>query len=183
MKPYRIALYGPESTGKTTLALQLAEILQGYYVPEYLRFYLETRASKGIFPEQLVSYADARTVFEGQYQLEEQAFAQARPCVILDTCLWQNLAYAQHYFAQWPTEWDEYLTPGRYDLLLLCRPDIPWTADPLRDRPQAAPYMFRHFRRLLYRYELPFRLVEGRGAARTACALRHLHDFFGLRQP
>ena len=37
----RVAIIGPESTGKSTLAQQLAEKYHGIYVPEYAREYVE----------------------------------------------------------------------------------------------------------------------------------------------
>ena len=37
----KIVLFGPESTGKTTLAKQLAAHFNTEWVPEYMRTYLE----------------------------------------------------------------------------------------------------------------------------------------------
>ena len=40
-KQVRIAVTGPESTGKTTLAMQLADLFNGQYIAEFAREYVE----------------------------------------------------------------------------------------------------------------------------------------------
>ena len=39
----KIVLFGPESSGKTTLATQLAAHFNAQWVPEYMRIYLEKK--------------------------------------------------------------------------------------------------------------------------------------------
>ncbi|UYZ59007.1 ATP-binding protein [Hymenobacter latericus] len=148
----RVALTGPESTGKTTLSQKLAEHYHTAWVPEYAREYLETR--------QLgLSYtlADLEDIARGQLATEDAAVAAAercrRPVVFCDTELLVIKVWAEHAFGQCP-EWIlQEIERRRYDLILLLGIDLPWQPDPLREHPHLRQYFYD-----LYRSELTERL-------------------------
>ena len=63
----RIVLYGPESTGKTTLARSLAEHYKTEWVPEFARNYLQRKWDK---KQQVCTLNDLFSIAKGQIKQE-----------------------------------------------------------------------------------------------------------------
>ena len=126
MTPRRIGLLGGESTGKTTLALDLADALPAFIAEEYLRDFVRdfgrlpaAADQEGIY---LTQQATVRTV------MRAAEFADT-PWVIADPLPLMTAVYSIVYFDD-----DALLEVGiedasTYDVLLWCAPDIPWQAD------------------------------------------------------
>lgn len=124
-----ILITGPESSGKTTLAQQLAASLGGVYVAEVARAYLEAR--DGRYTE-----ADLPVIWQQQAAAEDTARASSAAFVICDTGpevirIWAEVKYGRCPEAILRASEERY-----YDLVLLCAPDLPWVADPLRESPE-----------------------------------------------
>lgn len=125
---HRIVLTGPESTGKTTLARQLAAHYNTLWVPEYARFYL-SRLQRPYMAEDVVEIA------KSQLQWENVWAKQANQLLFSDTGLlvpkvWLKFKYNTSH------PWiDQQFQQHRYDLYLLCDIDLPWGEDPLREHP------------------------------------------------
>ena len=125
----RIVLTGPESTGKTTLARQLAERYQTLWVPEYARFYL-SRLKRPYEQEDVLEIA------KSQLQWEDAWAKQAERVLFSDTGtlvpkVWLKFKYNTSH------PWiDQQFQQHRYDLYLLCDIDLPWDEDPLREHPK-----------------------------------------------
>ena len=91
----KVVLFGPESTGKTTLAKQLAGHYNTVWVPEYMRKYLQDKLDtkqKTSEPEDIFPIA------EGQMMLENKLAKKADKILICDTNLLETKVYAQIYF-------------------------------------------------------------------------------------
>ena len=80
----KIALFGPESTGKTTLANQLATHFKTTWAPEYAREYLQDKWNK---KQEICSPEDLLPIAYGQIHIENQALALANTYLFCDTCL------------------------------------------------------------------------------------------------
>ncbi|MCB2376079.1 ATP-binding protein [Hymenobacter sp. BT635] len=131
----RVALTGPESTGKTTLSRQLAEHYQTTWAPEYAREYLEKHGPA-------YTLEDLEHIARGQVAAEEAAAAQARRVFFCDTDLLVIKVWAEHAFGQCP-EWVKHrIQQQHYDLVLLLGIEIPWEADPLREHPNHRQYFY-----------------------------------------
>ena len=86
-----IVLFGPESSGKTTLCKELAGNFGGLWVPEYLRQFCESKAG-------LPGFEDMPEIFEGQRQIEAE-FQESNPAILFfDTNPLQLMVYHQFYF-------------------------------------------------------------------------------------
>lgn len=133
---YRIALLGAESSGKTTLAVELTAALceMGYnagLVPEFLRTWCEQNS-------RLPNFEDQEIILEGQLALEDAA-ATRFDIVVCDPAAITTGFYSLEYFgSDLHMEWD---LLKRYDQLFLCDIDFPWQADPLRESPVARAQM------------------------------------------
>src|SRR5699024_12838667 len=129
----RIVLYGPESTGKTTLAKQLASYYNTNWVPEYMRTFLE---DKILVPgEEIVTYDELESIAKGQMKSENVLLSTANKYLFCDTNLLEIQVYAEHYFGKCPEIISKYADENSYDLYLLTYTDTPWEHDDMSDAP------------------------------------------------
>jgi NadR type nicotinamide-nucleotide adenylyltransferase len=128
-RPLVIVVTGSECTGKTTLALELADRFGAPCSPEFAREYLDRKRAP-------LADVDVGPIALGQAAGEDAAYARAAGVVVKDTDLVSTVVYAHHYYGACP-EWVERAAVARLaDLYLLLHPDVPWVEDGLqRDRP------------------------------------------------
>ena len=65
----RIVIYGPESTGKTTLAKSLAENYRTNWVPEFARAYLQNKWDS---TREVCNLEDLILIAKGQIEVENK---------------------------------------------------------------------------------------------------------------
>lgn len=153
--PRRVVLTGAESTGKTTLARELARRYETAWAPEYLRTFVE---QKGALPEP----ADSRLVADGHLAQEQALLAQAQHVLFLDTDLISTYLYHGHYFGEHPSWLLNLSVQHAGDLYLLADIDIPWIPDEgQRDGPSARAVLHARFRSELATRNLPHVLLSG----------------------
>ena len=126
---YKVGIIGPESTGKSTLAKELAKQFRGLYVPEYAREFVERKGSTEVTYDELCGIA--------RHQIEEITslpFTE-EPEVGLyffDTELIVTKVWFEYAFGQVPEWMEEAVRRYPMDCYLLTYPDIPWIPDPAR---------------------------------------------------
>lgn len=167
-----ICVTGPESCGKSDLSKALAESLNGQWVPEYARIYLEARGSD-------YDQSDLLRIAEGQMKAEELAWSQTRRPIVLDTSLEVLKIWTEEVFHGCHARIDSNWASRNIDHYLLCYPDLPWTPDPLRENPDDRMRLFEIYHALLQQHQLPFSVVKGQGADRLASALNGLGGTIG----
>ena len=159
---HRIVVTGSESTGKTSLAKQLADHFDCPYSLEAARLYVEDH-------DCALTIDDLDPIATRQLQLEETAIRKAHHLVIHDTDLLSTLIYAQHYYGVSP-EWITSTVMERAgDLYLLCDIDLPWTPDGLqRDSgsTEQRRHMHQQFIDLLENSGQRWNLIQGSGKGR-----------------
>lgn len=155
----KIVLVGPESTGKTTLAKQLAAHFNTAWVPEFMREFLQKKWSNH---KQRCTIDDLLPIARGQMRLENERAIIANNLLFCDTCLLELKVYSQYYYdGYFPEELNEATSNHSYDYYFLTDIDIPWEADDLRDRPQERSTLFRIFEKELIQQSLPYQVVSG----------------------
>ena len=125
----RVSIFGPESTGKSTLAAQLARHYDTQWVPEYARAFLEHR--RGDVREQ-----DMALIARGQAAAEDALARAANRILFCDTDPLATQLWSQALFGTAP---DDVCAPARgrsYDLTLLLDAGVPWVADSVRYLPE-----------------------------------------------
>jgi NadR type nicotinamide-nucleotide adenylyltransferase len=150
----KVVLTGSECTGKTTLAAELARHYGAVWLPEYVRGYAESKGAP-------LDAGDVEPIARGQIAAQDAALERARQLLLLDTDLLSTVVYAEHYYGSCPDWISDLAVARRGDLYLLCDIDMPWTADPQRDRPDSREAMQALFHRALT--SRGFRFVEIRG--------------------
>jgi len=142
----RVVIIGSESTGKTTLAERLAAHYAAPLASEFVRRYANAKRAP-------LDASDVEPIARGQLAVEDEAVAVAgsHDCrlVIFDTDLNSTVVYARHYYGACPAWIDEAARARRADLYLLLDIDVPWIADPQRDRGSRRPEMHALFRNRL----------------------------------
>lgn len=180
----KVVLFGPESTGKTTLSQQLAEHYNTVWVPEYAREYLQEkwdREQKPCEPEDLLPIA------YGQMQLENTLAKKANRILICDTDLLETKVYSEAYYLGYCDPiLEEHALNNKYDLYFLTYIDTPWEADDLRDKPNERERMFAYFKGTLEKYGRKFVTLKGDKTTRFSTASKHidklLNDMIDLSQ-
>jgi NadR type nicotinamide-nucleotide adenylyltransferase len=168
----KVVLYGPESTGKTTLSQLLAEHYKTVWVPEYAREYLQdkwNRVQQTCAPEDLIPIA------VGQMHLENSLSVKASELLICDTDLLETKVYSEAYYLGYCDPLlEKYALENTYDLYLLTYIDTPWEKDDLRDKPFERERMFTYFMDTLERYQRNFVILKGTISQRLAMAINHI---------
>ena len=159
----KVVLTGPECSGKTTLATQLAEHFGVSTAPEPARGHLQ--------PEQVYQPSDLLQLTAVQRRLEVKEPVRLQ---VFDTDLQTIYIWWQEKFGPAPEvlrrAYAEYSSQSdrRY---LLCRPDIPWKYDPLRENPDDRDRLYELYRNDLNARGLVFGLIEGQADQRFKCAV------------
>lgn len=164
-----IVISGPESSGKTTLAGDLAGLLGMLLVPEVARDLLEQAG--GVYSEP-----DVYRMAIHQWRLQESV-RQTGKLTLADTDLLTYRIWLEERFGHcspWVEALHRRTQPVHY---LLCAPDIDWEPDPLRENPHDRDLLLDRHRQILTSEGMSYDLIQGIGEERIdlACTcLRHL---------
>jgi nicotinamide riboside kinase len=162
----KIAIIGPEATGKSQMAASLAKHYQTLWVPEYARSYLHSLGGP-------YTMADVLTIGEGQLACEKSVGSRAG-LVFCDTDPLVIELWLEEKYCQVPWAWLRQVATTHYDAYLIMYPDLPYEFDPLRDAPDwALRYRyFKWFLSVLSYQKQPFHIVKGMGEARLQSAIK-----------
>ncbi len=165
---YKIAITGPESTGKSTLSESLAMHYQTLWVPEFARDYLAHL-------KRPYTLSDITKIAMGQRQLEKSYEKKMKSGFLFcDTDYIVTKIWAEHAFGECP-EWIEtQIRKNCYDLYFLCNIDIPWEDDPLREHPHLRSHFFNAYKTELERRGFPYHIISGNQEQRIISAQKHL---------
>lgn len=167
----RIAITGPESTGKSWLTERLAARFQTNFVPEYSRSYLALL-------NMPYGQADIIAIAKGQRQQEILALPASNKFLFCDTEPIVTKIWSEHAFVHCD-EWILHeIVVNPHDYYLLCNIDLPWEPDPLREHPHLREYLLGLYVKELTVRNLPFSIVSGKGDDRLNCAIKIITDRF-----
>jgi NadR type nicotinamide-nucleotide adenylyltransferase len=169
---YKIAIIGPESTGKTALARQLAEYFNAPWVPEYAREYVEHLTNPYTYDD--VCNIALKQISEENFY--ENHFVNAK-FVFFDTDLIITKVWFSYCFDKIPDFLTERIKTGFFDLYLLCAPDLPWEADLVREHGEDREYFFDWYKKEIEQTGKPYVVVSGNGNRRIQNAIAALQTF------
>jgi HTH-type transcriptional regulator, transcriptional repressor of NAD biosynthesis genes len=165
----RVAIFGTESTGKSTLASGLAAHFGEPWASEFVREFWDDRG--GIIEAQ-----DLPTIARGQILNEEVAAMAAERVVFCDTDLLINVRWADELYGGDCPTWMRTAADERakaYALYLYCEPDLPWTPDPQRCFPDPVAWQAsaERCRTMLDERGLSYVRIGGSGEERLRAAI------------
>ncbi len=175
----KIAMFGPESSGKTTLSRQLAEHFDTVWIPEFARQYLEDKlknANEVCVPEDLLPIAI------GQTRLENEGLNTANKFLFCDTNLLVTKVYSEAYYEFCDPILDKAAKKHKYDLFFLTDIDLPFEKDELRDSEENRNKFFHIFKNSLIENNKPFILLSGTKQQRLQKAIQIINDLVKAKE-
>ncbi|WP_293307495.1 AAA family ATPase [Pedobacter sp. UBA5917] len=155
VRPYfvkKICFYGPESTGKSTMAEKMAKHYNTTFVPEVAR---ELITSNDITTKDIINIGIAQTA-----RVKEKT-SIANKIVFCDTDLITTKIYSQYYLNEVPEILNNLENEIKYDLYFLMNIDVEWVADHLRDFGDRRLEMFNLFKSELEKRGINYILISG----------------------
>ncbi|HMH21472.1 MAG TPA: ATP-binding protein [Puia sp.] len=202
----KIVVIGPESTGKSTLCQQLAAYYQTDWVPEYAREYLH-RHGMGY------KYEDLLTIARGQLELEDARAAElekklagvgmagpdltgtadeperpggaaGQPLLFIDTDMYVMKVWSEFVFGNCDPWILNQILNRRYDGYLLCRTDLPWENEELREYPDPATRekLFHIYRDSMINQHTPWTEIGGEAEQRLNAAIKAVNKLIRVTQ-
>ncbi|WP_207432783.1 AAA family ATPase [Sabulibacter ruber] len=161
----KIAITGPESTGKSTLASQLAHHYGAPWVPEYARTYLDSLG-------RAYEASDLEAIARGQLALWKAEAEKNPPLLFLDTELLVLKIWSEHAYDEVAPFIVKELRKQDVDLYLFMDIDLPWQPDPQREHPHLRQFFHDWYRRELEQLGVPFVEISGSADERLRNAIR-----------
>ncbi|MGK0420775.1 MAG: NadR type nicotinamide-nucleotide adenylyltransferase [Polaribacter sp.] len=155
----KVVLFGPESTGKTTLSRHLARYYNTVWTPEFARAYLQKKWNN---ERKTCEKKDLIPIAIGQMKMENKLAKKADKLLICDTDLLETKVYSEEFYGGFVDEkLDKAASENQYDLYLLTYVDTPWEKDDLRDRPEQRLEMFNAFENALKKHKKNYIILRG----------------------
>ena len=170
----RIAITGPESTGKSTLSRQLAAHFKTAWVPEFARDYIAQL-------EREYSEEDLLEIARGQLDSEDKMMNQANQMIFCDTELTVIKIWSEYKFKRvHPWILSKY-NEVDYDLYLLTDVDLPWKYDPQRENPEKGSFFFDWFKKTLHEKKANYEVIKGNEVERLKNAIRIVDNWLNTK--
>jgi len=169
----KIAIVGPESTGKSTMSDYLAKHYHTVWVPEFARDYCAALTAPPTWQDEI-------NMFYGQIALEEEYLPKANKLLICDTTFITVKIWSDYTFGRSPQEVLDELPKHPYDLYILLSIDMPWQEDPLRDFPHMRDHFMDIWHKELKELNAHYVVITGIGQERYDNAVKAIDDFLRL---
>lgn len=167
----KIVVLGPESTGKTDLCRALSHHFDSPWIPEYARDYVSKL-------QQPYTYEDLETIARHQIVELEEALKSNKKSdfLFIDTDLIITKVWFLHVFGRCPDWLQSELEKSEITLYLLCKPDIPWEYDSVRENPEIRDFLYDWYKREIEALGRPYVEISGLGEKRLRNAIVALQN-------
>jgi len=174
-KIIRVFLTGPESTGKTDLTRALAAKFCTAGIEEYAREYVRNL-------NKPYCYQDVLNIALKQVEQLKEYSEKNSFLLFVDTYLIITKIWFVRVYGKYPDWIDAEIKKTGTDLYLLCKPDIPWIKDDVRENGGVMrEILFNEYENELKDANLNYSIVEGKGEVRIENAEREVKNFLKNR--
>jgi NadR type nicotinamide-nucleotide adenylyltransferase len=160
----KVAVIGPECTGKSDLSAFLAEHFKTSWVPEYARGYIDNLVRP--YDEK-----DLLSIAHGQMRLEDEWPHGSGNLLICDTNLYVIKIWSEFKYGTCDKDILKNIAERKYDLYLLTYVDIPWQEDPQREHPGKREELYQLYLKDMKAQPVPFAEIKGEKDARRKLAI------------
>jgi NadR type nicotinamide-nucleotide adenylyltransferase len=165
----RIAIIGPECTGKSTLSAALADHFGTSWVPEYARGYIDNLVRP-------YNESDLITIAHGQLRVEDEFTRLANRLLFCDTNLYVIKVWSEFKYGACDPEILRLIAERTYDLYLLTYVDIPWQEDPQREHPDKREELYQIYLNEMKNQPVPFVEIKGSADQRKQLAIQAVEN-------
>jgi HTH-type transcriptional regulator, transcriptional repressor of NAD biosynthesis genes len=172
VQPYfvkKICIYGPESTGKSTLAIDLAKHFNTVFVHEIAR---------DLLTDNDVNFHDILRIGRAQTALIKEKNLIANKLLFCDTDLITTQIYSNIYLNTIPSELINLELETHYDLYFLLDIDVPWVEDKLRDFGEKRAEMYAIFKGELDKRGINYVPISGNWETRKNEIIKRINSMF-----
>lgn len=169
----KVVFLGAPSTGKTTIARELAQLRNTVWMPEYGREYWERNQT-----ERRLSLQQMVEIAEGHIEREEQHFLRANREIFIDTDASTTLLFSLYYHGTAEKRLIDLASYAatRYDLFFLCETDIPYDDTWDRSGETNRQFFQQQIREYLSMQSVPFIALTGDLSTRIRTVVSHLDN-------
>ncbi len=166
----KIAILGPESTGKSWLAERLAVHYKSSWVPEFARTYLNSI-------QRHYTIQDIEFIAQNQFHNNQLGSEKSIDIYFADTEMIVCYIWASYVSEVVPESISKLCLLQNFDLYLLCDIDLPWEPDPLREHPHKRKELFDRYVAELETRNLPYTIISGFGDIRLEHAVSSIETW------
>ena len=176
----KVVIIGPESTGKSSLCAALSEYYGTIWCPEYAREYL-LKNGRDYKQDDLLSIAKGQIRLEEEHAKKMTAVASSK-YLFIDTDMYVMKVWNEFVFQKCHRLILDQIVHRQYDAYLLCKPDIPWVKDALREYPDEAVRiaLYHHYKDAMIHQELSWVEITGDYEQRLESAIRFTDSLLSL---
>jgi len=184
----KVAVIGPESTGKSTLCELLALHYHTQWCPEFAREYLLAHGMN-------YTYDDLLYIAKRQLEMEDDYIEKVRKSerpkvrktvssgltdfppsrlLFIDTDMYVMKVWCEFVFGNCHKWILEQIVKRKYDLYLLCNTDLPWVKDELREYPdlKTRDTLYYIYKDLMINQSTPWIDISGNSDERLQKAIK-----------
>ena len=169
-----ICVFGPESTGKSTLTCQLARHYNMPYVEEFAKKLIDEKNGD-------ICFDDMETIVKGHHEAIADALKLNTPLLFVDTDAIISKLWSNELFGKESPIIEEYIAKQHFDLYLLLDVDLPWVNDIHRYRPNERDSFFRKCEEQLVMRNKNYTVIRGKDEQRLINAIERVDALFNWR--